>query len=67
MSLSEQAKKALKGELPEDEYSAVGMELFAAGLVRLDPLADGGAQFPLTDKGRVAAKLLRATVGDFSS
>lgn len=52
MTTNEILDRALMGLLSETEYVEVGMKLFKAGYVHIDPLASGGRQFPLSDKGR---------------
>lgn len=60
MQLTDQQKKALRGELSEAEYADQGMGLFQAGLCSLDPLVNGARSFQLTQKGRETALALRA-------
>lgn len=74
-TLTDREKLALQGKLTRAAYEDLGMDLFAKGLVSLDPLAvrfedgpngefrDNGIQaFPLTALGRCVALTLREEV-----
>lgn len=61
-NLTENQRKALRGELPLAEYEAEGMGLWKLGLVGIDPLATlagGQSNFVLTERGIDVARGLR--------
>lgn len=58
-NLTDNQKKALRGELSPEQYEAEGMDLLQLGLVTLDPLIDGPKAFQLTREGVEMALKLR--------
>ena len=61
--LSDEDKRALRGEMTFAEYEEHGMSMFQRDLVHIDPLAGLMGQqetkFPLSDYGRAVAIELR--------
>jgi hypothetical protein len=60
--LTETERQALRGELSEDEYNVVGMDLFKKGLcaIRSAPVAlDQPTPYTLTEEGIRLARQLR--------